>query len=201
MLAQHLSQSTAWFTPAVHIEAARAVLGHIELDPASCALANETVQATRYNTEEEDGLQRDWISRALWMNPPYGKVNGKSNQEIWSAKLLSEYRAGHVQAAIMLLNAATDCQWFKPLWVFPLCFTDHRIHFCSPHGESAQPTHGNVFVYLGPHSNLFAQVFGRFGIIVLPERCLQTTRPMQAAVPSLSGMFLHVRREPSSKAR
>lgn len=175
MLAQHLSQSTTWFTPAEYIEAARAVLGNIELDPASCALANETVQATRYYTEEADGLRQDWTSATLWMNPPYGKVNGKSNQEVWSAKLLAEYRTGRVQAAIMLLNAATDCQWFKPLWDFPLCFTDHRIRFCSPSGESSQPTHGNVFVYLGPHRGRFAQVFGRFGTIVLafalPAQC------------------------------
>jgi ParB family chromosome partitioning protein len=172
MLTQHLSQSTAWFTPAVYIEAARTVLGPIELDPASCALANTTVQARRYYTEEEDGLQQDWTSRTLWMNPSYGKVSVKSNQEVWSAKLLAEYHAGHVQAAIMLLNAATDCHWFKPLWAFPLCFTDHRIRFCSPNGDSSQPTHGNVFVYLGPHPDRFAQGFGRFGTIILPERCL-----------------------------
>lgn len=39
------SQSNEWFTPARYVEAAREVLGSIDLDPASCEAGNRIVQA------------------------------------------------------------------------------------------------------------------------------------------------------------
>ncbi|MFA6385960.1 MAG: hypothetical protein WCW29_04420, partial [Candidatus Paceibacterota bacterium] len=33
-----------WYTPSVYIEAAREVMGSIDIDPASTALANETIK-------------------------------------------------------------------------------------------------------------------------------------------------------------
>jgi hypothetical protein len=44
------------YTPAAHIEAARAVLGTIDLDPASNAQAQQTVKAEQFFTPEDDGL-------------------------------------------------------------------------------------------------------------------------------------------------
>jgi hypothetical protein len=49
------SASAEWFTPACYIEAVRAVLGTIDLDPASCEEANRIVGATRYHTQESEG--------------------------------------------------------------------------------------------------------------------------------------------------
>src|SRR6266567_8413556 len=59
-----------WFTPVEIIEAVRDVLGTIDLDPASCDEAQETVQATRYFTAENDGLKQEWAGR-VWLNPPF----------------------------------------------------------------------------------------------------------------------------------
>ena len=58
-----------WWTPAELVEAARDVLGVIELDPASCAGAQATVRARRFHTLEDDGLAQEW-SGAVWLNPP-----------------------------------------------------------------------------------------------------------------------------------
>jgi hypothetical protein len=51
--------SDEWYTPAWVIDAARAVLGQIDLDPASCARAQDVVKAGHYWVREDDSLQQD----------------------------------------------------------------------------------------------------------------------------------------------
>jgi hypothetical protein len=158
-----------WYTPARYIEAVRQVLGYIDLDSASCALANETVQATRYFDLEIDGLEQDWPGK-VFLNPPYGKTSdGRSRQQIWSEKLLQQYEAGITKAAILLVNAATGDLWFQNLWNrlpcgSPICFT-RRIKFYTVNGRPKQPTHGNAFIYLGCEPEQFVAVFRSFGVI------------------------------------
>jgi len=48
----------------------RQVMGSITLDPASCAAAQEVVQADVFFTVKEDGLSRSWFGNA-WLNPPF----------------------------------------------------------------------------------------------------------------------------------
>ena len=68
---------------------------------------------------------------------------------------------------MLLLNAyGFDSDWFQPLWEYPICFTDHRVTFTSPDRTSGGPANGNIFVYLGPNAERFAEVFGEYGHIV-----------------------------------
>jgi phage N-6-adenine-methyltransferase len=164
--ALQMSVSNEWYTPAQYIEAARWVMGGIDLDPASNPIANETVKAATYYTQADNGLAYEWEGR-VWLNPPYGRDEGESNQAIWSARLIEEYRAGRVTEAVLLVNAVTDRVWFAPLWDFTICFTDHRIRFYDEDGEAGSPTHGNALIYLGEHKDRFVAAFRPFGPVVL----------------------------------
>jgi hypothetical protein len=151
------SRSAEWYTPAAYVDAARQLLGRIDLDPASCARANQVVRADRFYDLAADGLGREWRGR-VFLNPPFNRAGE------FVSKLLDEYAAGRVEAAVVLLNAyGFDAAWWQPLAGYPLCLTDHRISFWSPTGEPGGPINGNVFVYLGDERLRFARVFGRFG--------------------------------------
>lgn len=156
------SNSNEWYTPPEYIEAARRIMGQIDLDPASCEEASKVVQARRYFTVQDDGLQYDWPGR-IWLNPPYGGLTAK-----FVSKLVEQYQQGITTEAILLVNAhATDTNWFQSLWDHVLCFTDHRINFYGPGGQPGKgSTHGSVFVYLGNRPKVFAKEFARFGAIV-----------------------------------
>lgn len=156
-----------WYTPARYVDAAREVMGGIDLDPASCAAANKFVKAERYFAKEQNGLLQDWTCCSMWLNPPYGlNDNGKSNIELWSRKLQREYHAGNVKQAILLCMSNTESSWFVPLWNYPICFPSPRVMFHRPDGTLDHHLSGSCFVYLGPNESRFIEVFSRFGRIV-----------------------------------
>lgn len=162
----HSSESNEWYTPAQYVDAARELMGGIDLDPATSEQANATVKAKKIYTVDDDGFAKQWKG-CVWLNPPYGREEGEgSNQARWTQKLIDEYKAGRVIEAVLLVNAAPANKWFAPLWEYLVCFTDHRIRFQSPIGESSQPTHSNALVYLGKNKDGFIKHFAKFGAIV-----------------------------------
>lgn len=164
-------KSNEWFTPPRYIEAARLVMGGIDLDPASCAAANHIVKAAHYYTIEDNGLKQSWNGR-VWLNPPYGRSldYNSGNAGLFARKLVAEYRDGHVEQAILLTTVQNDARWFQSLWHFPICFSNHKIHFLTtmPTKKSPTATHmfGTAFVYFGPNVERFREVFSRFGVVV-----------------------------------
>jgi len=164
------SESNEWYTPAEYVDAARAVMGGIDLDPASNALANRTIQAARFYALADDGYAQPWGTvqhpARIWLNPPYGKEGGESNAARWVRRLLAVYELGHVAEAVLLVNASTGDGWFAPLKQFPICFPDNRIRFYNVNGEASQPTHSNALIYLGPNVARFVEVFSRFGSVM-----------------------------------
>lgn len=60
-----------YYTPGFVTDAARYVMGAIDLDPASSVKANETVKAKRFFTKDIDGLSRRWEGK-VFMNHPFG---------------------------------------------------------------------------------------------------------------------------------
>ena len=160
----HTSQKRhEWYTPGEYIEAARDVMGGIDLDPASCDIAQATVQADRFFSKEQDGLVQPWHGR-IWLNPPFEAAVIAP----FVAKLIADFQAGVVEQAVILTDAATDTRWFHDLanTARIVCFTKGRITFTSPLTDSQAPQRGQAFTYLGDRPDAFAARFKDFGLVV-----------------------------------
>ena len=86
-----------WYTPPTIIEAARQLMGSIDLDPASCAEANKVVRAERWFGIKDDALMQPWHGN-VWCNPPYG---ARMIRVFWR-KLAASLNAGEVNRACFL---------------------------------------------------------------------------------------------------
>ena len=156
------SGDNEWYTPPEFIEAARLVMGSIDLDPASSEVANRTVGAERIYTAADDGLTLKWEGR-VWMNPPYEK--GLIDR--FAEKLRDEVKAGLVPQAVVLVNNATDTRWFATLCEVAsmVCFPTGRIRFHKPDGERGAPLQGQAVIYIGGQHEGFARAFASFGMV------------------------------------
>ena len=158
------SKDDEYGTPSEYVEAAREVMGEIDLDPATSELFNQIVQAAQIFTEQDDGLAQEWHGR-VFLNPPYSKAAGGAGQ--WLEKLIAEYEANRVTEAVFLANAVTGEQWFQPVWQYARCFT-RRINFYTEQGDTDSQRQGSVFVYLGPNVERFEEIFSDLGHVELP---------------------------------
>lgn len=150
----------SWSTPDDIIEAAREVLGAIDLDPATNPSAQERIQASRHFTKDDDGLSKRWSGR-VWLNPPY------SDPAPWVGLLLEGYERGDIEASVVLVNACTDTAWFLPfLERFPVCFVRRRVRFLYGGVRGGPARQPQAIVYLGRDRALFADVFAQFGVVV-----------------------------------
>lgn len=155
LLAQHKSGSVEHYLPEPYVEASRLTMGGIDLDPATCQLANEAVKATNmfghwYDPTGQlqfvDGLLQQWHGKVL-LNPPGGKTSkhnpsltgiSKSYAVVWWGKLVSEWLAGNVEQAIFVgftLEILRTTQKLSNLPLplnFPMCFPSKRICFDYP---------------------------------------------------------------------
>jgi phage N-6-adenine-methyltransferase len=136
------SGDNEWYTPAIYVDAARIVLGNIDLDPASSELANRVVRADTFFTIADNGLEQDWTGN-VWLNPPYAQPLITHFME----KLATEISIGSVNQAIALTHNYTDTAWFHMAAssASAICFTRGRIGFLDPNGEKAAPTQGQAF--------------------------------------------------------
>lgn len=130
--ALHSSNTNEHVTPVGIIEAARAVMGSIDIDPATTPRVNRTfVHARHIYTADTNGLDKHWRGN-VFVNPPGGHVDSefrrvvrrkgggctitgecgipaphkhegvKSSTRLWWEKTLEEYNAQRARACIFI---------------------------------------------------------------------------------------------------
>lgn len=210
MNVHHSSASAEHFTPPEICDAARATLNGITLDPASCEIANRLVRADAFLTERENSFIYSW-SGSIFLNPPGGKCDSfgrrvekikgqdgyyyadgtpcdgpaQSAAKAWWFKLVQEWEARHVDAAIFVGFSVEILQTTQigggtsmvPL-DFPLCFPARRVAYYVEDGDGMRvgksPTHASVIVLVpsldeercGVQIAKFQKEFGVFGRVI-----------------------------------
>ncbi len=169
------SESNEWYTPPKLIELVRLVMGHIHLDPASTAIANQVVRADKFYTAEDDGLTKPWFGN-VFCNPPYGGSVYK-----WLRKAIDEHFDGRVNHVMVLTKAAPGYNWwdemFHWMWPGPVCLMEGRFAFYKPewvddNGVIHWPNKDNrakaasTMWYIGPSRRRFKEVFFQYGTII-----------------------------------
>lgn len=166
----HVAQATGkmeWYSPPPYVEAARAWMGSIDLDPASSEIANQIVQAADFYTAKDDGLQMIWRGK-VWLNPPYSHPL----VDQFSEAIAQKYIAGEIEMGTMLLNNATETDFLQGLLMAAcaVCFPDGRIPFLNQQLEPVnKPLQGQVILGFGKDPLGFRREFKGFGEVLFTD--------------------------------
>lgn len=161
---RHNSGNNEWYTPPHIIAAVRDYFGGtIDLDPASCPVANRVVGATHIFTKDDDGLGQMWAPYGnIWVNPPYGRG-------VFSAfvdKIEIEARNGaHM---LVLVNNGTETNAGQRLLraADDVCFISGRVKFLDETGvPKYTPLQGQMLLGMNLDRLRFYATFSPFGVV------------------------------------
>jgi ParB family chromosome partitioning protein len=174
---------TRWGTSPAYMKLVRQLFPIIDLDPASEAIFNKIVEASRYFTKNQDGLAQDWYANNVFCNPPYG-----SKLYSFIEKAIQELVDGHCQNVILLGSRRGSKKYrkLKNVWLGMggLVLQHHqRIRFVDPQGKQQKaPRHDADTWYFGDSPNRFREVFGLLGDI-LDHRYLEMINSLEDRNP------------------
>jgi len=161
----HVSLNTGeyeWYTPGEYVEAAKTVMGVIDVDPASSDVANETVKAKKFYTSDNTGLDKKWAGN-VWMNPPYSQPL----VSLFCAAFAEKLDAGEIKQGCVLINNITETSIGQNLMKLcsTVCFPAGRIKFLDKNNEPlGAPLQGQMILYFGDKAKLFIKQFSQFGV-------------------------------------
>jgi len=170
-----------WLTPQIYIDAARQVMGDIDLDPATNVRVQQRIKARKFFTFLENGLLHPWHGR-VWLNSNHGEI-----LEEFAEKAIKEWKSGNTTEMIFLTHTKETWKpWFQAAGKHAnaICFHNGEIDWVCDHTgyietsegrknvnlsdygielEGTYDTHGSVFFYFGKQAEKFKQAFGQFG--------------------------------------
>lgn len=188
-IVHHSSASNEHYTPPEIVEAARALMGGIDLDPFSCEEANRVVRALYWfggsGYTQSYAHYGDGSPSRVFCNPPGGKRDPKTFEPVkgpgmsgaalaWR-KLWLEWTVGHVEQAVFVcfnlevLRHTQNLPGITPALAYPVCFLRDRLKFWNEHTPigTGAPSHPNAVVYLPPKGSIAAGLSCRDDFIKL----------------------------------
>jgi hypothetical protein len=150
----------------------RKVLGKIDLDPASSHEANRRVGAQSILTSADDGLICPWPTGcSVYLNPPGGKVRGKSCVRLFWRRLMEYRQAGCLKHAIFAMFSIEGLQTTQSdlpcAMDFPICVPSRRVRWVDPaRPDASSPSHANAFIYIPgteDYTDQFMDTFAELG--------------------------------------
>ena len=178
----HQSATPEHYTPAVYADAARYVLGSIDLDPGSSAVANQTIGADEFY--DHDGERKPWRGN-VYCNAP-GERTGALIRAYWRRACQHAFDGGSVRWAGFATAQLSSLAFLDPIataggtiecpgplrWPTVLigpqgpCTTGGG-RICWTNAETMQPGkqpgHGNFFTLLTFDHAKGSRFFERFG--------------------------------------
>lgn len=162
-------KSRDWCTPPQYVEAVRAVLGKIDLDP--CSNRFSVVRANCEFSLPKDGLACSWEVHTVYVNPPYGadRERGTTIRD-WLAKC-DRAHAEHHAEVLALVPVATNTRHWK-VHVFGAATAvaflyDTRLRFMlDGEVEAKGASMACAMVYWGRKFAKFETVFTPFGAVL-----------------------------------
>jgi len=154
------------------VATAHMMLDGIDLDPASSAFANEHVQADKFFTPQDDGLNvKEWEGK-VYLFPPSGAYffdknldkwkmtrasSGSltSSHALWFRKLYRLWLADLVPEALYFTNCPDMIRYDQRIFDFPICIlkTAPTLIKNTSEGIGAHKTSTSLLVYLQPKKN------------------------------------------------
>lgn len=143
--------------------------GDIELDPASSEHANMVVQAQRYFSWEENGLNQEWKAKNVYLFPPRDLLNGseqpkdtrlfrknlrfkKSAQRVWLELAYNKWLRNEFEQAVIFLTSTEVALLVtqKIGFDFPLCVLNAKPNLLREKDLAPIDTKVYGFVYYLP---------------------------------------------------
>ena len=162
------TSSNAWYTPEWLVKIIREVLGSIDTDPASCDIAQSIVNAGKYYTKENSGLDKAWNGN-VFMNPPYSR----ELYPVFVNVFLQQWLQNTINQGIVLTRNNTDTKATQSL--LHQCdnalFLNERIVFWNPKKPTGKQTDkcGHIVFLFSDNlqsQDLFKQCFANKGFFL-----------------------------------
>jgi hypothetical protein len=152
----HSNATAEWYTPDYIIDAVRATLGEITLDPCSNEEANKVVGATFHYTADDDGLSKTWVGK-VFVNPP-SKCDSCEKRctcklpRRFMHRMFESYYEGCVTHAVYLGFNLGQLKYLDDMYFdrddVRFCIPRKRIKFWQPGNEKNNPTQDNFVLLL-----------------------------------------------------